>query len=356
MDKTQVIVSDVYVVDQLTKEETRIFGDMTFGRVEVDKNFPKDTLISRKHFRLRPTSEGVLIEDLGSTNRTKVNGKLLKANTLYKLKSRDTIEFGQQKVQIFIGGKIVGDAATLVSKDAANVDAVEQSMVFERLVSDKQTGDGRMKEIQSNSEMVFNKGIEVDSDQDKGIASKKDDAIIQSLVQKKNTAWYLQFAGSEFGPLSLKELKVVVTSKQFQGGVLYAFTEGLADWLPVEKIQKFLDAPLPEFTATQRIGSGVTLTATVHCFLNSKNQEAKLTGSCENIGLSEITVSLKGAFQPNNLFEIEVLPVPSSGIGNFRATVKLDRTRENGNSHTFLFIQAAPGTKMEIERYLRSKG
>lgn len=355
MDKTQVIVSDIYVVDQLTKEETRIFGDMTFGRVEVDKNFPKDTLISRKHFRLRPTSEGVLIEDLGSTNRTKVNGKLLKANTLYKLKSRDSIEFGQQVIQIFIGGKIVGDAAGLVSKDASNMDAVEQSLVFERLVSDKKSGDGRMKEIQSNSDMVFNSGLDVDSDADKGIASKKDDAIIQGLVQKKNTAWYLQFAGSEFGPLSLKELKVVITSKQFQGGVLYAFTEGLADWLPVDKIQKFLDAPQQEFTATQRISSGVALTGTVHIYLD-KNREQKITGSCESIGLSEITVAIKGALKPAKLFEIDVLPVPSSKIGEFRATVKLDPARENGSSHTFLFIQAAPGTKMEIERYLRSKG
>ena len=355
MDKTQVIVSDIYVVDQLTKEETRIFGDMTFGRVEVDKNFPKDTLISRKHFRLRPTTEGVLIEDLGSTNRTKVNGKLLKANTLYKLRSRDVIEFGQQSMQIFIGGKIVGAAADLVSKDFANVDAVDQSLVFERLVSDKKKGDGRMAEIESNSEMVFNSGIDVDSDSDEGIASKKDDAIIQSLVQKKNTAWYLQFAGSEFGPLSLKELKVVLSSKQFQGGVLYAFTEGLADWLPVDKIQKFLDAPLPEFTATQRIGSGVALPATVHCYLD-KNRERKITGSCQKVGLSEITVAIKGEFKPLNLFEIEVLPVPSSGIGNFRATVKLDRSSESGGSHTLLFIQAAPGTKMEIERYLRSKG
>ena len=353
MEKTQVIVSDIYVVNQATQEETRILGEMIFGRAEVDKNYPQDTLISRRHFRIRPTTEGVLIEDLGSTNRTKVNGKLLKASTLYKLKSRDQIEFGQQKLQIFIGGKILGEHTDLIGKDPSNENAVEQSVVFERLCTgEKKAGDGRIRAIQSNSDMV----LEIGGDE-AGAGGKKDDAIIQSLVQKKNSAWYLQFAGSEFGPLSLKELKVVITSKQFQGGVLYAFTEGLADWLPVDKLQKFLEGPSAEFTATQRIGSGVPLAATVHCLLDRNNPDLKVSGTCETISLSELTVAFRKPLEVKAaLFEIEVLPAPSSGIGKFSATVKLDRTRTQGASHTFLVMQAAPGTKMAIERYLRAKG
>lgn len=354
MEKTQVIVSDVYVVNDATKEETRILGETVFGRADVDKNYPQDTRISRKHFRICPTSEGVLIEDLGSTNRTKVNGKLLKANAVYRLKSRDVIEFGQQKLQIFIGGKIVGEHTDLIGKDPSNENAVEQSMVFERLCSsEKKKDDGRISAIQSNSDMV----LEIGTDQDKAIESKKDDAIIHSLVQKKNSAWYLQFAGSEFGPLSLKELKVVITSKQFQGGVLYAFTEGLADWLPVDKLQKFLEGPVAEYTATQRLGMGVGLAATVHCILDRNKPDVKVTGNCETITLSEMTVAFKKALDPKaSLFEVEVLPAPSSAIGNFTATVKIDRSRTSGTTYTLLIMQAAPGTKMAIERYLRSKG
>lgn len=353
MDKTQVIVSDVYVVNQATQEETRILGEMVFGRVDTDKCYPSDTLISRRHFRLRPTTEGVLIEDLGSTNRTKVNGKLLKASALYKLKSRDLIEFGQQKVQIFIGGKILGEHTDLIGQDPKNVNAVEQSMVFERLCTgEKKKDDGRIDAIQANADMV----LEIGNDQPGG-GGRKDDAIIQSLVQRKNSAWYLQFAGSEFGPLSLKELRVVITSKQFQGGVLYAFTEGLADWIPVDKISKFLEGPVSEFTATQRVGSGAAFSGTVHCILDRKKPDQKVTGSCEGITLSEITVAFKKPLDTKtSLFEIEVLPAPATGVGNFTATVKLDRSRTSGATQVLIFMQAAPGTKMAIERYLRSKG
>jgi hypothetical protein len=359
MEKTRVIVSDVYVVDPATKEETRILGEMTFGRVDADKSFPQDTLISRRHFRLVPADDVVLIEDLGSTNRTKVNGKLLKASTLYKLRSRDLIEFGQQKLQIFIGGKIVGDATKLVSREKGH--ETEQSVVFERFVAEPggAAGSAAERAQQAPGEGGIIRGVEgldIQSESDRKLEAKKDEALIQGLVQKKNAAWYLQFGGSEFGPLSLKELKVVVTSKQFQGGVLFAFTEGLADWLPVDKLQRFLEETQPEFTATQRIGSGVPLAGTVTCHLRGGKVD-RYPGKIDSVSLSELTITLRDPFLADgSLFEVEAKPEAASGIEPFRATVKLDKERSLRNTHTLIFIQATPRTKMSIERYVRSFG
>ena len=352
MEKTRVIVSNVHVVDTASKEETRILGEMVFGRAEVDKNFPQDTLISRRHFRLVPADDVVLVEDLGSTNRTKVNGKLLKPSTLYKLKSRDVIEFGQQKFQVFIDGKIVEDATKVATLREGEKKPPDRSIVFERFTTTEapaaasSSGAGGLSGLE---------GLEIHDQSDSIVQTDKDDVILQSLVQKKNTAWYLQFSGSEFGPLSLKELKTLVQSKQFQGGALFAFTEGLADWLPIEKLSRYIEEPSAEFTATQRISAGTPLAGKISCVYRA-SKTGKVEGRIDAITLSEITFTLKDPFLMGTaLFEMEAVPDERSGLEPFKATVKLDPSRSLKHTHTALFVQATPRTKMSIERYLRSK-
>ncbi len=342
MAGAQIIVSDVHLVNQATQEETRISGEMTFGRADVDKIYPRDTRISRRHFRIMVTSEDVLIEDLGSTNRTKVNGVPLKPKTLYKLKSRDLIEFGQQKVVIFIDGKIQADQAELVGEDPRADDAVERSLVFERVCVPG--GGEEIREINIDAKAAQ----DLDSAQSRPAVNEE--FILQGLVERKNAAWYLQFGGSEFGPLSFKELRVLSTTKQFQGGMLFAFTEGLAEWLPLERLQRFFENPVSEYTATQRVGSGTPLSGSVS-FL----PERKVKGNCEAISLSEITVRIPGAPEFKSAFsEIEVKP--ASGMEPFKAQVKVDPSRSSGTLYTLVITQASPSAKMAIERYLRSKG
>jgi hypothetical protein len=55
------------------------------------------------------------------------------------------------------------------------------------------------------------------------------------------------------------------------------------------------------------------------------------------------------------LFELEAKPDERSGVEPFKATVKLDPSRSLKRTHTAVFVQASPRTKMNIERYLRSK-
>lgn len=363
MGKTRFIVADVYLVDSSTKEETRVSREMVFGRTGVDKNFPTDTLISRRHFRIVPSSDQVLIEDLASTNRTTVNGKLLKAGTLYKLRSRDLIEFGQQKLQIFIGGKICAESSELVLKDVSPEEATEASMVFERLVTGrpppippKVPPPPVMPKPVAGDQIIHGvEGLDIQAVSDVRVSEKNDELLIQALTQRKNVAWYLQFEGSEFGPLSLKELKVVIKSKQFQGGALFVFAEGLAEWMPLERIQKYLDDSSAEYTATQRLGAGTPLEGKVVCRFRNVDPD-RLEGKLEAVSLSSITIFLRAPLLVDtSLFDVEVEPAKASGIEPFRATVKLDKSRSLRNRHTLLLIQATPRTKMAIERYLREQ-
>lgn len=344
MAGAQIIVSDVHLVNQATQEETRISGEMTFGRADVDKIYPQDTRISRRHFRIVVSADGVFIEDLGSTNRTKVNGVPLKPKTLYRLKSRDLIEFGQQKVMIFIDGKIQADQAELMSEIPETDDAVERSLVFERVCLPG--GGEEIREMNVDVTAVH------DLDSVQSGPALNEETILQGLVERKNAAWYLQFGGSEFGPLSFKELKVLSSTKQFEGGILFAFTEGLAEWLPVEKLQKFFESPVSEYTATQRIGGGTPFSGTVS-FLPDR----KISGKCEAISLSEITVRIPNAPEFKSAFsEIEVKPASASGMEPFKAQIKIDPSRSSGTLFTLVITQASPSVKMAIERYLRAIG
>jgi len=351
VEKTQVMVADVYVVDLATREETRVLGEMTFGRAEGDKLYPTDPQISRRHFRLIQAQGEVLVEDLGSTNRTKVNGGVLKPGLRYKLRSRDVVEFGKQKIQVFIGGALMADAKTLAGQPetAAEPEQTERSMVFERFCSADQIAPAGAYQDGPGVELEVEGGVPPGS-------SRTDDALVEQLVRKKNAAWYLLFEGSEFGPLSLKEMKVFLGSKQFQGGQLYAFTEGLADWLPAQRLQGLLELPGAEFTGTQQVGSWVPFAAVVHCLLEPATGR-KLTGRCDSVSLSELTVKLPSAL-PEGLamLEVEVLPEPETGIDPFRAVVKVDPTRSSAGAYTLLFVQAKPSTKIAIERYLRGQG
>lgn len=348
MEKTRVIVSNIYLLDENTKEETRLLGEMTFGRSEGEKTYPQDTAISRKHFRMIPADDVVLIEDLGSTNKTKVNGKQLKPNTLYKLNSRDRIEFGKQKLQVFIGGQIVADE----KKAVKSKEAPESSMIFERF--SVRAGEMTLEDASSGPSLEVSRMISTA----KVLESKGSTASlgkVQELAAKKGSAWYVRFESSEFGPMTWKELKVVVKSDQFKGGTLMAYADGLDDWIPVKAMEKIFDMPLTEYTATERLDKGAPLKATVVCYLTADRRK-KVSCECAAISLADISLVTNEPMQPElPLFEIEVQPESGAGIEKFRARVRIDSSKFRRGGLGLILVDTPPRTKMQIEKYIKTK-
>jgi len=67
-------------------------GPLVVGRSEAaDVAVPEDTYLSHRHFALVPTTNGVLLRDLGSTNGTWVNDRRVSE---HQLSSRDRIRAG----------------------------------------------------------------------------------------------------------------------------------------------------------------------------------------------------------------------------------------------------------------------
>lgn len=56
--------------------------------------------VSRRHARFSRTSDGIFVEDLGSTNGTRINGFVLRPNKTYRLRHNDEIEFGHLRTVI----------------------------------------------------------------------------------------------------------------------------------------------------------------------------------------------------------------------------------------------------------------
>jgi len=56
--------------------------------------------VSRRHATFLRRSDGIYIEDIGSTNGTRINGFTLKANRAYRLRNGDELEFGRFRTVI----------------------------------------------------------------------------------------------------------------------------------------------------------------------------------------------------------------------------------------------------------------
>lgn len=71
------------------------------GRDSVMCDFAiNDATVSRAHALLRIDYDNILVEDLGSSNGTRVNAALLKPNNPITLRSGDTLEFGTVKLSV----------------------------------------------------------------------------------------------------------------------------------------------------------------------------------------------------------------------------------------------------------------
>src|SRR4030095_10901193 len=95
-------------------------GDqLTIGRDSVNEVVINDAEISRRHARLPFQGGKYVLEDLGSTNGTFVNGQRLAGPRV--LKPGEVVSFGEQIVMVFEALMVHDAGATVVSPRAAAV-------------------------------------------------------------------------------------------------------------------------------------------------------------------------------------------------------------------------------------------
>jgi pSer/pThr/pTyr-binding forkhead associated (FHA) protein len=75
-----------------------VSGPVVIGRAPGSDIVISDSYISSQHARVTPSNKGVLVEDLGSTNGTVVNGSLIYRAT--ELSKGDEIELGAVRMKV----------------------------------------------------------------------------------------------------------------------------------------------------------------------------------------------------------------------------------------------------------------
>jgi len=99
-----------------------IYGDVNLGRGK-DPNifdlsmYDAESLgVSRQHAQLRPTDNKLFVLDLGSTNGTQVNGRLISNNTPYSLSNGDMLTLGRLEFSVTIVKRPTGYTSRLRDK------------------------------------------------------------------------------------------------------------------------------------------------------------------------------------------------------------------------------------------------
>jgi hypothetical protein len=87
-----------FLYDNVDKKFVEIHDGFVCGRLEGDLKFPDDKVVSRKQCKFSISGNDVYIEDLGSTNRTKVNSVPSEAGHRRRIQLYDVIEFGSQRL------------------------------------------------------------------------------------------------------------------------------------------------------------------------------------------------------------------------------------------------------------------
>lgn len=100
-------------------------SDMTIGRSVETELYISDSSLSRSHARLEVVGNDVFIIDLGSTNKTLVNGMPLAPNIKRKLANNDQIKTGNVIFKFLEKG---------------NLESISNQQVFEKAQKDALTG------------------------------------------------------------------------------------------------------------------------------------------------------------------------------------------------------------------------
>lgn len=108
------------LVDVTGREFPLKRGENLVGRSgEVDVLIPHQT-VSKRHARLIVEDKGITLEDLQSTNGTKISGVNIPANLRTGVADRTPLQFGAVKLTLIVPEPEVGEMAALPSPDASD--------------------------------------------------------------------------------------------------------------------------------------------------------------------------------------------------------------------------------------------
>jgi hypothetical protein len=183
-----------------------------------------------------------------------------------------------------------------------------------------------------------------------------------------SSLWFLQFEGTEFGPISINELQTVVQTGKMRG-TLYAWSKGMENWHPVSALEELshLFQGAPQGLAARppsrfnkvtpdhegRGAARSALVATVWRLQGRKERE--IIGICADISISGMQVVVDNSQAANDKgsqLELEIVPVGLSGLNAIRVQGKVVWKDSAVHRIGVQFTQVSPKDSLLIESYV----
>jgi len=170
--------------------------------------------------------------------------------------------------------------------------------------------------------------------------------------------WFLQFQGSKFGPLSMDEVKVILSSGKLTGP-LFAWKQGMADWEAVEHLHDlapFMSAGRRTANVDQRRATRIPFMATVKFSGAGVGQGLVMyTGICRDLskgGMSVMSSSNPGF--PGSLVTLTIEPVSDASLPRLAVEAVIVRLLKDNQGFSVRFSKLKPAQQESLAALLKA--
>jgi hypothetical protein len=170
--------------------------------------------------------------------------------------------------------------------------------------------------------------------------------------------------GNEYGPLTLRELQVILKSGKLQG-VVHVSKDGMGSWQSVQEIPELNSPDRPERLPAaaelkgpeQRKNPRVPLIAEVRFSSGDGRGDPNVyVGICRDISARGILVLTKRCpTTPGVKVKLEVIPLESQGLGSFTAFAEIVRIVPGKNGFSTRFEMMPEIARQALEEYIRKQ-
>ncbi len=187
---------------------------------------------------------------------------------------------------------------------------------------------------------------------------------VNNVIQRKIDAWYLQFKGSKFGPLTVSEIQILMKQPQFQKG-LYVWKEGMENWIPLSNTT---DEGLKIFEAQSEIEMGdfgnidhgrkadrVKLMASVQITVNYHERVNRFYGICRDISITGLYMITQVKLTIGMELGLFVVPLIGTTVEKFSVSGKVVASHRDDEGLAIEFIGLSEKSISEISSFVKSQ-
>jgi hypothetical protein len=176
------------------------------------------------------------------------------------------------------------------------------------------------------------------------------------------TIWFLEFEGSEFGPLNEEEVGVVLRSGRLKGRLM-GWREGMPDWRLVGDIPELMDllggalyGPKDKQVSVdeRRKSRRVPLVAAVRfTFIEPGGAiDGPFVGICRDISKAGMLILSNRNPSSAAQVRVEVTPLGPKGFETFLAEARLIRVLPDQWGFSVLFLKIKDNVSLAIDQYM----